>query len=133
MHITYLNQDLKYAHYDGTNWTNITIDSGGDVGKFASIDISTNVNPHIAYRDETNTNLKYAYYNGSAWINMTLDGNWGPSHNVGEYASLELDSGNWPHIAYYNATAGDLMWMNQYDGSAWFKLAAYSTNNVGSC
>ena len=132
-HIAYYdttNQDLKYAHYDGTNWTNITIDSGGDVGKFASIDISTNVNPHIAYRDETNTNLKYAYYNGSAWINMTLDGNWGPSHNVGEYASLELDSGNWPHIAYYNATAGDLMYMYN-DGSAWFKLAAYSTNNVG--
>ncbi|MEC8242749.1 MAG: thrombospondin type 3 repeat-containing protein [Candidatus Thermoplasmatota archaeon] len=132
-HIAYYdatNQDLKYAHYDGSNWTNITVDSEGDVGKFAWIDVSTNVNPHIAYRDETNTNLKYAYYNGSSWINMTLDGNWGGFDNVGEYASLQLDSANWPHIAYYNATAGDLMYMYN-DGSTWYKLAAYSTNNVG--
>ena len=83
---------MKYAHYNGSTWTNITVDSDGDVGKFASIDASTNVNPHIAYRDESNTNLKYAYYNGSAWINMTLDGNWGGVDNVGEYASLELDT-----------------------------------------
>ena len=132
-HIAYYdttNQDLKYAHYDGSNWTNITIDSDGDVGKFASIDVSSNVNPHIAYRDETNTNLKYAYYNGSSWINMTLDGNWGEADNVGEHVSLELDSSNWPHIAYYNATAGDLMYIYN-DGSAWYKLAVYSTNNVG--
>ena len=41
---------------------------------------------------------------------MTLDGNWGVD-NVGEYASLKLDSANMPHIAYYNNTGGDLMYM----------------------
>ena len=89
------------------------------------------MNPHVAYRDETNTNLKYAYYNGSSWINMTLDGNWGVD-NVGEYVSLELDSGNWPHIAYYNATAGDLMYIYN-DGSRGISQPPIPPTTWGSC
>ncbi|MCS5536771.1 MAG: hypothetical protein NZ770_01575, partial [Candidatus Poseidoniaceae archaeon] len=132
-HISYYNAtsgDLKYAHFDGSNWSNLTIDEDGDVGSHTSIDVSTNMNPHISYRDESNTNLKYTYYNGSAWINMTLDGDWGGMDNVGTYTSIALDSSNGPHIAYYNSTGGDLMYMYN-DGSSWYKQAAYSTNNVG--
>ncbi|MAY13585.1 MAG: hypothetical protein CMB21_07310 [Euryarchaeota archaeon] len=132
-HLSYYdatNEDLKYAYFDGSQWTNTSVDSEGSVGTYTTIDVSTNINPHIAYRDETNTNLKYAYYNGSTWINMTLDGNWGGVDNVGKYAALELDSGNWPHVSYYNETGGDLMYMYN-DGTTWYKFTAYSINNVG--
>ena len=132
-HIAYYdttNEDLKYAHFDGNQWNNTSVDSDGSVGTYTSIDVSTNTNPHIAYRDESNTNLKYAYYNGSAWKNTTLDGNWSGVDNVGTYASIALDSGNWPHIAYYNETGGDLMYMYN-DGTTWYRYTAYSINNVG--
>ena len=87
------------------------------------------MNPHISYRDETNTNLKYAYFNGNSWTNMTLDGTIG-SHNVGTFTSIDLDSGNMTHIAYYDYTGGDLEYMYN-DGNTWVKITAYETQSVG--
>ena len=44
---------------DGTSWpTAVTVDSGGDVGKFSSLAV-VNGKPAISYRDGTNLDLKY--------------------------------------------------------------------------
>jgi len=62
-HISYYdeaNGDLKYATFDGIQWSTQIVDLAGDVGMWSNlvIDPSTNV-PHILYYDSTNQRWKY--------------------------------------------------------------------------
>jgi hypothetical protein len=92
---------LKYAHWDGSVWRIRTLVSGS-VGYFNSLVLDDNDNPHISYHhtsfDDDSTALKYAYLNGRWYIEIVDSGNW--SENVGEYASIVLDSSGNPHISY---------------------------------
>ncbi len=51
---------LRYANNAGGYWASETVNSGGRVGRYASLAIDSNDNPHIAYYDETNGTLRYA-------------------------------------------------------------------------
>lgn len=62
-HISYYdeaNRDLKYALFDGSEWSTQIVAFAGDVGMWSSlvIDPSTNI-PHILYFDSTNGQWKY--------------------------------------------------------------------------
>lgn len=62
-HISYYdetNLDLKYAYFDGSDWSIQIVDLAGDVGKWSSlvVDPDTNI-PHILYFDNTNQQWKY--------------------------------------------------------------------------
>ncbi len=62
-HISYydeVNRDLKYALFDGSEWSTQIVDFAGDVGLWSSlvIDPLTNI-PHILYFDSTNRQWKY--------------------------------------------------------------------------
>ena len=62
LYISYYDQGagaLKFAHYDGTKWSALTIDDNGDVGLYNSIALDNNTKPCISYYDATNGNLKY--------------------------------------------------------------------------
>ena len=99
VHISYydaLNKDLKYAFFDGDNWTTTVIDGAGgeNMGLFTSIAIDRgNVAVGIAYFDEDNNSLKYAQYDGTSWEHITV-----LSGNVGHWISLTFDSTGRPHI-----------------------------------
>jgi len=54
------NRDLKFASRSGGQWVLETIDSQGDVGRFASIDINARGNVIAAYYDDSNGDLKLA-------------------------------------------------------------------------
>jgi len=54
------NSDLKYAFYDGNQWSSTTVESIGTVGDYTSIGIDSNEEIHISYQDSTNDDLKYA-------------------------------------------------------------------------
>ena len=65
IHVSYYNAtkgDLKYALFDGSNWSTQIVDQGGDVGLWSEIvvDPGTNI-PHILYYDATRQEWKYTY------------------------------------------------------------------------
>ena len=92
------------------------VDTPGDDGRFNSMALDSNDDPHISYSDYTDKDLKYAKWNGDSWRLQTVDS----SNNVGSYTSIALDSNDYPHIAYYHETNQELMYAN-YDGSDWHK------------
>jgi hypothetical protein len=92
------------------------IDSNDLVGQHASLAIDSSGQPRIAYYDGGNGGLWYAQ--------PDTPGNCGPGNTwgcyqvssgsgVGQYASLGIDNRNISHIAYYDATAGKLMYAVQ--------------------
>jgi ELWxxDGT repeat protein len=97
----------------GVTWSNLIIDSAGDVGQYSSIAIDSNDNLHISYFDMNNGALKYATYDGSSWTTTTVD-----MGDVGLYSSIAIDSNNNIHISYYDSTNSALKYAT-YDGSSW--------------
>ena len=64
---------MKYTVKSGDNWSIETVDSDEDVGWDSSIALDSSGNPHISYRDASNTALKYAVKSGDGWIIETVD------------------------------------------------------------
>ncbi len=132
------NKDLRYVRAldaVGGAWsTPQTLDTTGDVGQYTSLRV-VNGNPAISYYDLTNGNLKFiraSDASGSSWSTaVTVDSSAG---NIGQFTSLDVVVGN-PAIAYYDATAGDLLYVRSSDanGTAWSAPAVIdgSTSNVG--
>lgn len=97
-HISYYDStydDLKYAHFDGTDWHIETVDSGW-VGRFSSLALDPDGHPHISYWDQDNADLLYAFFDGTSWHVETVD----TAGEVGLYTSLALDTAGQPHISY---------------------------------
>jgi len=92
---------------NNANWSNVTIDSTGDVGSDTSMFIDLFDNIHISYYDSDNGYLKYAYCQAgsdcsqnSSWSASIIDN----SGDVGQYSSITSDSSNNIHISYYDST-----------------------------
>ena len=114
--------DLKYAAMSDGGWEIQTVDSVGDVGKFASLALDSEQRPHIAYfqwdtRDSGRA--KYARWTGSEWevtVVGTLDemslGFIGARKSV----SLALDGRDTPHIAFSDRNA---LYYAQSNGPVW--------------
>ena len=65
-HIGYYNNaNLNYATNSSGKWVTTTVDSEGDVGKYASLAVDTSGKVHIGYFDDTNDAIKYAVSDGS--------------------------------------------------------------------
>ncbi len=126
------NGNLKFAYYDGSNWSIDTLDnSTAAVGLYTSLALDKNGYPHISYYDDTTgyKNLKYIYYNGSNWeSDVTVDS----TGAVGEYCSLVVDDSNTCFISYYDSNNGDLKGANSSDNFSSSTLSSIDTaNNVG--
>ncbi len=113
--------NLAYSQDGGSTFNIITIDTYGDVGQFNSIALDSSNYVHIAYFDDSDDDLKYVWYDGSNWNIEIIDGAEGndtDDGHVGYYASLKLDSNNYPHIAYYDNTNRILKYAHK-DSSGW--------------
>ncbi len=67
--------------------------------------------PHVAFGGE---HLYYASYSAGRWQVEMID----PENYVGSYATLVLDSNDYPHIAYLDNTNRDIKYA-AYDGNDW--------------
>jgi len=56
-----INAGLQLATRTPPTWGSATVDDSTDVGRYNSIQLDSNHEPHIAYYDATSRNLKYAY------------------------------------------------------------------------
>jgi hypothetical protein len=94
-------RDLKYAHFDGSNWSKVTVDSAGKVGRNPSLVFDSADHPMISYYSTTAMDLKLAAFSGRRWSVQTIDA----GGNVGRFSSLAINptDGSWA-IAYESAT-----------------------------
>ncbi len=98
----------------GYVWQRTVVDSTGSVGRYASLALTSSGSPCISYFDSANDGaLKYACQVGATWQSEIVD-----SGHVGWSTSLTMDAADYPHISYYNYSAGSVKYA-YYDGTAW--------------
>ncbi|RLC65785.1 MAG: hypothetical protein DRI48_06205 [Chloroflexi bacterium] len=108
-HISYYNYDtgdLKYAHWDGSDWISETVDVEGGWDSYIAVD--SQGHPHIVYRDAkglSGTAIKYAHWDGAAWQIDTIEDL--ASTISSRNTTLALDNDDLPHISYSISASGD--------------------------
>jgi hypothetical protein len=117
-HISYedlAGNELRYAYWNGSAWSNETVDSEGpgkwSIGPWSSIRADREGKPHIAYEDSKRGKLKYATKVLDTWQNTTVDDLRGPG------LSLDLDSLGRPHISYQDV--GHHLRHAWWNGTTW--------------
>ena len=132
-------KDLKYSTCTSIctsagSWTDVTIDSTGDVGRFNSIAIDSNDGIHISYHDEkTYGDLKYATCtttctSASSWTISSPHS--GSFSNSGQYSAIAVDSSGDIHISHHDFFYDSLLY-SIYDGSSW-TTHTVDTGSVGT-
>jgi PKD repeat protein len=127
-----VNNDLKYASWNGATWDIQTVDSADRVGESSSLAIENNWLPRISYYDGDHGDLKYAVWDGSGtgWVDISSIRTVVSAGNVGYYSSLALDSSGDPRISCYDIGAQNLV-VSIWTGSDWDTRTVDSTGDVG--
>jgi hypothetical protein len=64
---------LKYAFFDGSSWYRETVDPREGTGKFNTLALDPDGNPHIVYSNIVSFDLEYAHWDGTLWVHATPD------------------------------------------------------------
>ncbi len=117
---------ITSEHAEGkSRWKIETVDDSGDVGRYNSITLDSDNNPHISYLG--NSTLKYAKWDGKSWNIETVDSGY---RHTGSFSSIALDSNDRPHIGYFGITVGDLKYAKFIDNE-WEIQTVDSCGTVG--
>jgi hypothetical protein len=137
---------VKYAAHNSSGWSIQTVVSDAASWGLGNIALDSDGNPHFTYilprinrasghtqYTNLNTNLTYVSWNGSAWNTQTVASN---IHWQGLAGYLALDSFDYPHIVYYNATSDSYsgaLTYSRWTGTAWDTqtIDSNSSLNVG--
>jgi len=109
---------LKYAFFDGRQWFIQTVDRSQGTGKWNSMALDHDGNPHIAYSAVGRGDLLYAAWNGSQWSYGDADSRRLTGTYVGVGNSIDLDSAGNPHIASFDITRKTVRY-TYWDGKKW--------------
>lgn len=116
-HISYYqNNEIRYAFWDGSQWTTQTVDTNIGYSAPPSLALDQNDRPHISYYyGYPNGVLRYASNTSGDWQIQTVDA----AGDVGHDSSIAVDSLGYPHISYMDVTNADLKYA-AWDGNSWF-------------
>jgi hypothetical protein len=106
--------NLRYAHWDGSQWRIETVDSEGLAGGHTSITLDSADRPCISYYNFHTETTKYARWDGERWLIYDLD-----PHACGDHTSLALDSSDLPHVSYTGFGDGERFYGLKY---AWYEV-----------
>ena len=120
-------------------WECGTIDSGEGIGQYASLDLTYDGTPYIAYYDANLGNLKIAYYTGFADPDCYLTNGWNcpvidSIGNVGQYASITAQhspSDKLFRVAYYDRTNKHLKYYDSDFGALFVDEMGSSPSHMG--
>lgn len=90
------------------SWRNGETDSGDNVGRWPSIQVSNGGKPMVVYYDDTNNRVKFAHqFEGSpgAWKTFVLRE--GPKADMGRYAKMVLGEGGKPIVMFMLVEPGN--------------------------
>jgi hypothetical protein len=130
-HVSYARQEparyvAGYAVRTEQGWQLEQVDAaeGRDVGRYSSLALDDNDQPHISYEDDgQETWLKYAHKTGGNWqIEPVVET--GPFINR-SFTSLALDKNGRPHISFLGNSEGHLRYV-AWDGSNWQVQTVYT-------
>jgi hypothetical protein len=145
------NRNLAIAYYNTTSgflnfaynsvidatglWESLVVDNAANfIGQYASMAISSNDKPMIAYYDSTNDDLKFAYSARNDGTGLWTVGTIDTGGDVGQYASLAVMADGFPAVAYYDVTGGNLKFArnNTVNGSGtWTTTTVVNTDDIG--
>lgn len=147
------NQNLRYSvKPQGGSWTNISIDSTGDVGQYPYLALTNQGQPQVVYYDVTGDEhtqncadplpkadeichhhraMKYARFNGSSWSFETI---WSTVSYGGTYwdTALAIDSKGIGHIAFTDGQLKDLRYVRWSNAPAlsWAGETGFAADGV---
>jgi len=107
---------LKFASFDGNDWTIETVDKRAETGKFNSVAVDVRGYPHIAYSHVARGDLFYAAWDGTRWNFSDVDSRRTHNDYVGIGNSIALDSNGDSHIAYLDTTKNLVKYARLEDG-----------------
>ena len=131
---------IRSTNTTGTTWGTVEVvdtATSVNVGQYISMKLDSADLVCISYYDAVNQNLMFRKSNQA---NPTLPGHWDAiqtvesSNDVGQYSSLSLDAANLIYISFYDATNGNLRFIQSTNaaGTLWNPaIAIDSTGNVG--
>jgi hypothetical protein len=108
---------LKYAYFDGSAWYRETVDPREGTGKFNTLALDPDGNPHIAYSNIVSYDLEYVHWDGAQWVHNTPDtrresgGILGPS-------GMAVDSAGNPYFVYMEFAHKQLKYAYRH-GNSW--------------
>lgn len=110
------------------------VDPGENVGRYASLDLTSDGLPMVAYYDRTNNSLKFARKTAQGWQSHVVDAGTGTpradaeASDVGLYTAISIDPANGrPAIAYLAQISNGLG-----DVTAELRFASAATNAPAS-
>lgn len=115
-HISYIDtsaEALKYATWDGADWTITTVTTGPEfryVNAWTGLALDKNDVPHFLYYEFSSHNLEHAYWNGSGYEFLTI--------GLGIGWSMVFDEDNNLHVSYVARYTWALTHAS-FDGSDW--------------
>ncbi len=119
-HIAYCDETnylLKYAKWNGSQWSIETVDSNSDRDIECSLALDSTNNPSISYR--FNDGLRYAKHASLSWNIQTVDATGDPNYAVGVSPSMAIDSDGTPHVSYIDSYRSNVLKYASLNGSSW--------------